>query len=906
MRHEFTRRCVTLGSALAIGLAAVTASARAQETDAEPKQKALVSFKWDLLSRFKKDEQTGAAQPAEAKSDVVPASAVEPLPAGSTKAHAVPATNAKPAQPLPPTSLVTGQNASVPALPLPTAAAQEQFPSVLPPSVPPVQLVAGQFPLPAAGQMPFQSAQSPVVIMMPAGWQPDGSYTFAPRTVLSPEVPAEHWPTSQRNPMGDGSRKGLFDWPQIAKKITNSTIGEPDIKPQPAPAVEQPNSKALFAVAAPSAPQSAPVTAQAMPAVSQERPATAPAPQPATQPASKALFAPPPKQPEPQPEESKTRALFSLLSRPMSKPAAAPSSTGSKALFAFGRKKEEPAAAPVPAVVPQYATETPMPPPQNMPTVTPTTTVESTDPELQPPAPPSVANPLPGTLQTAKSDNPKMKWRAKGAPAEPVLATDAVKDNNQETVTVQASKAVNATSPPAVTPATAVEAVPGQIPSAAAADQADQIAANLQPTQHHGHHQPMAEVTTAAPVSRERSLLGKHFPTMSTQTPRNVNDSRSPWRRQAERDAAAAAEKKVEQPVANSKAILPNVAALLPALEKPSRPVQPHLKPEVTTVAGTEDALHQPHPVRQAHAASARSTDSYYAAPWESEVEAELEAVERRQMGTGSNRRAAVARQTMEREQAAFESQPRVPFEIDELEQEKAVLRRSAKASKPAASVGPKATNPAGTPSNGARMAEQRSKKSYRRLTGEDMKQGFTRPLDMFSDMTRLPSPLKAAADNLERRQNELADENTGAEVEQDELYYERTERPAPPKRSPEKRQPVHELRQSTAAAASVTKLEDRELLTSDQQEQPTSVGQRGGRRQVERTARPIRVQNDLEEQEEADPGVVTADDADDQEPVEELDDERPVRPATHIRNKHGNRVKIFTGGAATGDLSDE
>src|SRR5690606_20723614 len=123
------------------------------------------------------------------------------------------------------------------------------------------------------------------------------------------------------------------------------------------------------------------------------------------------------------------------------------------------------------------------------------------------------------------------------------------------------------------------------------------------------------------------------------------------------------------------------------------------LKPEVTTVAGTEDALHQPHPVRQAHAASARSTDSYYAAPWESEVEAELEAVERRQMGTGSNRRAAVARQTMEREQAACESQPRVPFEIDELEQEKAVLRRSAKASKPAASVGPKATNPAGTPS---------------------------------------------------------------------------------------------------------------------------------------------------------------------------------------------------------------
>jgi len=901
MRHEITRRCVTIGSALAIGLAAVTASSQAQQADAEPKQKALISFKLDFLSRFKKDEQADNVEPAEARSMVTPASAVEPLPDGSARTQAVPATNS---EPLPPASLAAGQTAA------------EQFPSVLPPSVPPVQLTAGQFPLPAAGQMPFQTAQSPVVIMMPAGWQPDGSYTFAPRTVMSPEVPAEHWPTSQRNPLGDDTRKGLFNWPQIAKKITNSTIGEPEIKPQPAPVPEQPNSRALFAVASPAAPQALAAQPQAAPVAPQTTPQVTPAaaapaieavtqaaPAVEAQPASKALFAPQPKQPEPPAEESKTRALFSLLSKPMNKPEAAPpSSSGSKALFAFGRKNEEPAAAPVPAVVPQYAAETPLPPEQSMPTVTPTTTVESSDPELQPPAPPSVANPRPVTLETVQSDDPKMKWRAKGAPAQvaerAAVATDTAPVTQPQTVTVQATETASATSDRPVITAAEMDQPATKLP---------QPTIGTHAAHHQVQHQPAAQATSLPPAARERSLLGKHFPTMSAQTPRNANDSRSPWRRQAERDAAAAAEKKIEQPVASSKAILPNVTALLPAVEKPSRPVHQHAKPTVTTVAATEDTVERTHAVQRAHETSARSTDSYYAAPWDDQIEAELQAIERRQVGAVSNRRAAIARQTMEQEEEAVERQPRVPFEVDEFEQEKAAVRRTTKASKPTVTARPKSNSPTGSPSNGARMAEQRSKKSYRRLTGEDVKQKFTRPLALFSDITKLPSQVKTAADNFERHQVEPTDEDTaGEEVEQSEENDEQPERPAPPKRSAA-RQPVHELRQSTAPAASVTEHEDRELLTSDKKDRPVAVGQHGGRRQVEPTARTSRVPQELAEQVEANSDVVTADDATEEEAAAEFDDdEQPVRPATHIRNKHGNRVKIYTGDATADNSAAE
>lgn len=197
-------------------------------------------------------------------------------------------------------------------------------------------------------------------------------------------------------------------------------------------------------------------------------------------------------------------------------------------------------------------------------------------------------------------------------------------------------------------------------------------------------------------------------------------------------------------------------------------------------------------------------------------------------------------------------------------------------------------------------MAEQLSNKSYRRLTGNDVKQGLTRPLAVFSNMTKLPSPLKTAADNFEHRQDQSTDEYLGGEeVGQVDLNDEQPERPAPPNRSAAKRQPVHELRQSTAAVASVTELEDRELLANDEQDEPVGHGQRGGRRQVERTARAPRVRQDLAEQDEANWGVVTADDATEVEAAEEFDDERPVRPATHIRNKHGNRVKIYSGAEA-------
>lgn len=936
MRHEFTRRWITLGSALALGLASATSSLRAEDASAEPKQKALITFKMDFFSRFKKDEPapeqpatmpTATMPPVEPTSEVVPVNALEPLPAGTAKTHAVPASN-------PPG---TGQNPA--AQPLATAAAQGQYPSVLPPSVPPVQLASGQFPLPPAGQMPFQTAQSPVVVMMPAGWQPDGNYSFAPRTVLSPEVPAEHWPTSQRNPLGDSSRKGLFDWPQIARKITNSTVGEPDPRPEPAEA-QPTSSRALFA-AAPAQPQVMPAQPQLMPAQQQGMqpqmmpaglqtvaapvmpaqpqamphqpqtalfPATTPqaaavatAPTVEAQPTSKALFAPQPKQPEPQVEESKSRALLSLLSKPMKKPASAQPSTGTRALFALGSKPAEPAAAPAPAVVPQYSVETPLPPDHSMQLVPPANTVEPSDPEVQPPAPPTVAHPLPGNspgkFETVKSDNPKMKWRSKGA-SEPVVERAAVTtDVSQHALPTAAAMPAGELSNTAV-PATPAAVLEESLMEEPLVEEQPQPARSVPAMHRHVQHQPVRPAADEAPVSHERSLFGKHFASAATQTPRNANDRRGPWRRQAERDAAEAAEKQIEQPIADSKAILPNVAAMFPVPEKPSRPQHTHdsapSNHRVTTVAATQDATAPSHPVRQAHDTSARSSNSYYADPWEKELEAELSAIEKRQIGAVSNRRAAVSRQTSESD-AEPSKRPRVPFEADELEQEKALQRRTAKTAKPAESLATRSSAPAGSPSNGARMAEQKSKKSYRRLTADDWKQGVTRPLEIFNDMTRLPGSLKSAADHVDRHPEQMQvadnrDQDVELEVDSD--------RP-----SAAKRPRVQELRQTTAAAASTKKFADRELLTRDDETSSAANAQRGGRRQVQRSATPSRMAEkpaaDLDAAE-----VVIADDSAEEEVDVKV--EQTARPAVQIRNKHGNRVKIFTGDAATADSSGD
>jgi hypothetical protein len=891
MRHEFSRHCVTLGSALAIGLLTVATSAPAQEAGTPPKQRAIISL--NFLARFKKEEPAIPQETVDPSVAVVPANAIEPLPAGMAKTHAVPASNARLAEPLPPTSLVTGHAAPL-AQPLTSAASPGQFPSVLPPSVPPVQLASGESPLPAAGPLPFQAAQSPVVIMMPAGWQPDGSYTFAPRSVLSPEVPPEHWPTSQRNPLGDDDRKGLFQWPQIARKITNSTVGESDIQ-RPAPAPRPSTSRALFAVTSqqPVPTAAAAPTSESVP-IAPVAPAqvTLPAPQTTipqvvtAQPVSKAIFAPQPKQPDPQPEQSKSRALLSLLSKPLNKSEPQQSTAGSRALFALGRKKEEPAA-PAPAVVPQYTAEASLPA-ANLTTPAPAATVETLDPDVQPPAPPNVAHPLPRDYETAKSDDPKMKWRVKGAPAQVVNSTSAASEEPESESVVVSS--FESPSESAGEPAAAVS-------TAEPATEQPISPANSQQDDGQTQKQPPEQAGRSASVANGRSLLGKHFTKNSIQGPRNENDSRDPWRRQAERDAAAAAEKAQEEPLANSKAILPHVAAIFPALEKPAPPKQPRSQPKVTKVSAIEDASDQPRPVRQANGTQARSTDSYYADPWEDAIEAQLLATERRQMGGVSNRRAAMAQRALQHDEDPSEPQPRVPFEDDELEQQKAYLRRTAKRPMPSKPLPPKPGAP--SEANTASSSQPRAKKSYRRLTGDDLKQGFVRPLQIFGEMTKLPSPLKTAADNVDHQHQSHESYSSDNGVERYEFYDEKPAKPAPSKRSATKRQPVYELRQSAAAAANVTELHGDEAVTSHDGDSPRGI--RGGRRQVESSARLAPKPKELDAEPVADDGVVTADDS----AVEIAENEQSVRPALHIRNKHGKQVRVIQGDTTASETGE-
>ncbi len=874
MRHELTRHCITLGSALAIGFAAASGMTLAEDVSAPPKQKALISFDGNVLSRWKKDD--ASVEPAKA----LPAESAEGeqkalLPPNSIFARQVPAATSPAATtPLPPTSLVVGpENAA------PTMTAQP-IATMLPSGAVAAQLTAGQMPA-ATGTMPFATAQSPVVIMMPAGWQPDGSYTFAPRSVLSPEVPAEHWPSTQRNPLGDDSKRGLFNWPQIAKKITTETIGEPELMKRPAPA-PQPTSKALFAKSEPApasetaaqsvstdegqtVAETAPTTSKALFASAPQPAAAAP---PAAEAGSKALFAPQPA--EPKDEGPKSRALFALLAKPMAKPGTTSAKSPSKALFAFGREKADGMGAPAPAVVPQYAAETSPASQQEVQRISPIEQVEMLDPEFRPPAPPSVSNPLPrspqtGPLHTVKSDDPKMKWRSKGAPQESAMTPDGESTADTETARVETVESTSPAPQQTALTTSGMETFTSDtmmpeptIPPRATGEGGGAA--------HRHTRQQVAVSVPVAPeaVSHERSLLGKWFPTASTQTPRNASDNRSPWRRQADRNAAAAVEKQGALEVANSKALFPNVAALLPQPEAASHPTPRHVPSEVTTVAATEDVDAKPHRVRRAHAASARSTDPYYAAPWEKEVEAELAALERRQIGTTSSRRAAIAHKTLEQDDDRG-AQPRVPFEADELAQEKSLVRR-AKAQQQAP------VPPAPDRAHVATRDEQPAK-PYRRLTGSDVKQGFIRPLAILGEMTKLPSPLKNAADNIEPRKHDPKQVySSGDEAAQYKFYDEPRPR-------------AYELRQSSAAAASVSKLDRNAMLAGDEDDDDTSATRnvRGGRRQVERTSRAQRAAHDVESH-------------DDRAAEYEIsDDESPVRRATHIRNKHGNKVLIYS-----------
>ncbi len=121
-------------------------------------------------------------------------------------------------------------------LPAQPAAAPQQF--VLPNGLPLTAEVL-------SGQSPVDMAHTPVIIVMPSGWDPNGgSPQFALREI-SREVPLDYWPMSSRNPMGGGDDRGVFKWPKVARTL-DSALDEPRTLVQPTRPADAPPAQAAI------------------------------------------------------------------------------------------------------------------------------------------------------------------------------------------------------------------------------------------------------------------------------------------------------------------------------------------------------------------------------------------------------------------------------------------------------------------------------------------------------------------------------------------------------------------------------------------------------------------------------------------------------------------------------------
>lgn len=127
------------------------------------------------------------------------------------------------------------QDASAPA---PTLASQRQ-PNGTP--IATLQPAGGPLARGVRAQTPATLPQGPVVVYMPAGWQPPGAEVSFTERKTDPEVPADFWPAPTRNPLGDASDGGLFRWP----KFTRPNSDDDD----PSQTVPRGSGKALIASA---------------------------------------------------------------------------------------------------------------------------------------------------------------------------------------------------------------------------------------------------------------------------------------------------------------------------------------------------------------------------------------------------------------------------------------------------------------------------------------------------------------------------------------------------------------------------------------------------------------------------------------------------------------------------------
>jgi hypothetical protein len=681
MRHHFTRPWL-LGSALLLGLAGSAATAQetataGQTAQSAPKQKALISFDGNFLERFKSNNRVAESHPSQQKALLPPNSILN--------RQYPPETSPARVTPLPPTSLAAPPPIQRAAAEAHTTTRQAQ---PIATSVP----AGSQFAQMVQAQSPFASPQQPVIIVVPAGWQPDGSVTFAPRTIVSPEVPAEHWPTSQRNPLGDESKKGLFTWPEIAKKMTSDRLRE-------GPAPERPQSKALLARS------------------------TEPAPAPTT--TSKALFAP------------KSAATETAQAEQPAK---------SRALFNLGRKTTETAATPAPPL--SRPAEHSMPATHTFqPDTSQASSVENQDPTTAPPTPPILSDhvssePAKPPVTEIKPTKSSMNWRTKGSVSSGVAQTSA----SEETPGSEASMTSTAVNTDTVPETTVHETAP-----------IEQVAVVEEPPSHatvevspvpQEIRQPAEAALVQPAVSTERSLLGKYFPHVAPHVDRTTHNVRDPWQRQAQRDAAAASLSK-RKTEASSKALVPNLATMIPGLDSK---VQPASTTE-QAADSTTSVERVPHYVTPSYATSARATHSYYAPPAEHIVEAETQP----ELPPAPSSRRKTVRQ-VQPEHEALEDEYTASELIAEEEMEMTGddpfrARTPQPVRNRAGQLRTAGQTDRGNAAQPPHHAAQRTGKGYRRLTGDDLAAGIARPFAAVSELTKLPQAVTRLADGLDEEQ---------------------------------------------------------------------------------------------------------------------------------------------------------
>jgi hypothetical protein len=853
MRHYFTKQCVTFGSALLLGLASGQAQAQTEPNSNRPSQKALISLESNFISRWMSGDKSGDKAAATTDASATPLNATTPaeparkalLPPNSIlNRNFPPATSpSAAATPLPPTTLVIGP---APASPLPVSTPIQQPSAVplqqpimlpgarpmvapigttLPPGVAQAQLVAAQ--------SPVVQGQAPVILVVPAGWQPDGSVTFAPRTIMSPEVPAEHWPTVERNPFGDRVDRGMFTWPKFAKQIAGATLDGQEVAPQGAP------SKALFAAS--------------------NKPAE-------VQPAAKALFAPAPAAPV-APPVPESRALFARQAAPVAKPAAEPAK--SRALFSLGRKDTPVSET---AATTQVADASVAP---AAPAASQANSSATLDPAQAPPeapnlsefdAVPSAAAPLPTKQQTPKPAEkktelakPGMKWRAKGAPL-----TEAV------TETVMPSSEPEAAEP-AVPPtqivkqvasAPAEESVPAETVGAAQPHAADVPATTA------------AQATTPA-AANQKALFASSFFSRGTAP---ASHALAPSRLASPAPRATAPARPAE------KALVPNLMAMIPGLKEAAMNEDATSEAkDVTPAAATEDAS-APTSERisqastQSAAATARLTQSYYAPaaeyPSQEPEVAKPPAPRQATPVATSNRRQANSRQAAEElDEPQVESMLEQPIVSHERHQ-------AAIESQPARQ--PRQNQSSyGTPSNGARAAEQRTTKTYRRLTTKDLTAGLSRPLEALNQFTKLPP-------TVTRYTAEMTNADLEAFEQDARGRYAHNNDAAVTSHPPLKRTPVAS-RPSTRPLPEAKQRVSAAVVSDEEEDSPRETAPSVVRSGHRRVVAPAVLNEQVDQSEQVDDQDVQAE-AREEEPAE------PEVKATRVRNKSGASVLIYSG----------